>query len=261
MLERFLEIKSKILKALLDIKEEQMMANVEFKTVTTIVAGLKPVNISLEKLCSGNATFLTVEGVFSFVIGELKKYQFQQNSEALDAAVRFKQKSITKHEALKTIPPTLVEAERAFSAAGLLVTKLGTRLSDKIMPRRKQRSAFDQVSEFDRGRIGAYQEIADYLSGKSVVVLDETKQLYDGYGTVGCRKVRRTDVVDHIHLSAPLHIELLSWPARSLDLSPIENMWSMIAQRLTQITPPAATPDQLWQRVEAAWSAVPQEHI
>ncbi|GFV57902.1 transposase [Trichonephila clavipes] len=38
-------------------------------------------------------------------------------------------------------------------------------------------------------------------------------------------------------------------------------MWSMVAQRLTPITPPAATPDQLWQRVEAAWSAVPQEHI
>ncbi|GFU75445.1 transposable element Tcb1 transposase [Trichonephila clavipes] len=27
------------------------------------------------------------------------------------------------------------------------------------------------------------------------------------------------------------------------------------------ITPPAATPDQLWQRVEAASCAVPQEHI
>ncbi|GFV43353.1 transposable element Tcb1 transposase [Trichonephila clavipes] len=39
------------------------------------------------------------------------------------------------------------------------------------------------------------------------------------------------------------------------------NMWSMVAQRLTQIIPPAATPDQLWQRVEAAWSAVPPEHI
>ncbi|GFU31815.1 uncharacterized protein TNCV_1176771 [Trichonephila clavipes] len=35
-------------------------------------------------------------------------------------------------------------------------------------------------------------------------------------------------------------------------------MWSMVAQRLTQITPPDVTPDQ---RVEAAWSAVPQEYI
>ncbi|GFW81315.1 integrase catalytic domain-containing protein [Trichonephila clavipes] len=50
-------------------------------------------------------------------------------------------------------------------------------------------------------------------------------------------------------------------PASSPDLSPIENMWSMVPQRLTQITPPAATPDQLWQRVKAIWSAVPQEHI
>ncbi|GFX64686.1 transposable element Tcb1 transposase [Trichonephila clavipes] len=56
-------------------------------------------------------------------------------------------------------------------------------------------------------------------------------------------------------------IELFPWPARSTDFSQIENMWSMVAQRLTQITPPAATPDQLWQRVEAAWSAVPQEPI
>ncbi|GFX86202.1 uncharacterized protein TNCV_2560841 [Trichonephila clavipes] len=77
MLERFLEIKSAISKALIDIKEEQMMVNVEFETVTTIVKGLKPVKIGLEKVCSRNATLLTAEGVFSFVIGELN----EQNSE------------------------------------------------------------------------------------------------------------------------------------------------------------------------------------
>ncbi|GFT51429.1 transposable element Tcb1 transposase [Trichonephila clavipes] len=47
-------------------------------------------------------------------------------------------------------------------------------------------------------------------------------------------------------------IELLLWPARSADLSPIENMWSIVAQRLTHITAPVALPDKLWQRVEAA---------
>ncbi|GFV64597.1 transposable element Tcb1 transposase [Trichonephila clavipes] len=52
-------------------------------------------------------------------------------------------------------------------------------------------------------------------------------------------------------------IELLPWLSRSPDLSPIEKMLPIVAQRLTQITPPASTPDQLWQREEAAWSAIP----
>ncbi|GFW02381.1 transposable element Tcb1 transposase [Trichonephila clavipes] len=56
-------------------------------------------------------------------------------------------------------------------------------------------------------------------------------------------------------------IEILPWSAHFSDLSPIENMWYMVAQRLTQITPPATTPDQLWQRVEAVLSSVPQKHI
>ncbi|GFX24917.1 hypothetical protein TNCV_1278531 [Trichonephila clavipes] len=45
-----------------------------------------------------------------------------------------------------------------------------------IMSRRKKRSAFDQVSEFDRGRIVAYRDCGLSFR-KSVVVLDETKQL------------------------------------------------------------------------------------
>ncbi|GFW43112.1 hypothetical protein TNCV_1475071 [Trichonephila clavipes] len=35
----------------------------------------------------------------------------------------------------------------------------------------------------------------------------------------------------------------------------------MLAHRLTRDIPPAATPDQLWQNVEATWTAVPQGYI
>ncbi|GFX62111.1 transposable element Tcb1 transposase [Trichonephila clavipes] len=62
-------------------------------------------------------------------------------------------------------------------------------------------------------------------------------------------------------LSVNLRIELLPWPARCPDLWSIENIGSMVTQRLTHITSPAATPDKLWERLEAAWSAFPQERI
>ncbi|GFX38095.1 hypothetical protein TNCV_3836941 [Trichonephila clavipes] len=47
-------------------------------------------------------------------------------------------------------------------------------------------------------------------------------------------------------------IELLPWPACSPNILPIENVWSMLAQLLARDTPPSATPDQLWQYMEAA---------
>ncbi|GFS81840.1 transposable element Tcb1 transposase [Trichonephila clavipes] len=56
-------------------------------------------------------------------------------------------------------------------------------------------------------------------------------------------------------------IELLPWPAFSPYLSPIENVWSLLAQRLARDTPPVATPDQLHQNVEAAWTDVSQRYI
>ncbi|GFU63835.1 transposable element Tcb1 transposase [Trichonephila clavipes] len=90
--------------------------------------------------------------------------------------------------------------------------------------------------------------VLPYLQGLAIAIFQQ-----DTARTHVARIVQRF-FVNH-------QIELLSWSARSPDLSPIENTWSMVAQQLTQITPPAATPDQLWQRVEAAWSAVPQERI
>ncbi|GFY08976.1 transposable element Tcb1 transposase [Trichonephila clavipes] len=187
------------------------------------------------------------------------------------------------------------------------------------MSRRKQRLAFDQVSEFDRGRIVVYTEIVDYLSVSArtvqrhlqqsglsarrpllglplmqnhrrlrrqwcderrmwvaewneVVFTDESRiclQHQDGRIRVTrhCGERMLNSCVMHRH-TAPApgimgfaaaifqqdnarphvarivqrffvnhQIELLPWPARSLDLSLIENMLSMVAQRLTQITP------------------------
>ncbi|GFX43458.1 transposable element Tc1 transposase [Trichonephila clavipes] len=72
------------------------------------------------------------------------------------------------------------------------------------MSRRKHRSVFDQVSEFDRGRIVAYRDCGLYFREiGSRVGRNQTTVMR--IVTDRCRKVRRTDVVDRIHLSAPLH--------------------------------------------------------
>ncbi|GFW91832.1 transposable element Tcb1 transposase [Trichonephila clavipes] len=55
-------------------------------------------------------------------------------------------------------------------------------------------------------------------------------------------------------------IELLPWPARSGSFADRKHV-VYCCSTIDQITSPAAIPDQLWQRVEASWSAVPQEHI
>ncbi|GFW08819.1 transposable element Tcb1 transposase [Trichonephila clavipes] len=91
--------------------------------------------------------------------------------------------------------------------------------------------------KFDRGRIVSYRDIVDYLSEKSVVVLDETKQLYCGYVTVGCRRVRRTD---RIHLSAPLHVrtgKLCAWRQFSGLLNTDRSVTSRtVAQHIESVT-------------------------
>ncbi|GFX14950.1 transposable element Tcb1 transposase [Trichonephila clavipes] len=213
------------------------------------------------------------------------------------------------------------------------------------MSRRKQRSAFDQVSEFDRGRIVAYRdcglsfrEIGSRVGRNQTTVMricdrwrqevthlsatprwldssletpwrEDAEQLRDapphwfctwyyfmgwywisllhssgthcryfkqpalhlrgvrascpslpsgrGYRHISTGSTARPHVARIVQRFFVNHqIEILPWPARSPDFSPIENMWSIVVQRLAQITPPAATPDQLWQSVEAVWSAV-----
>ncbi|GFU88185.1 transposable element Tcb1 transposase [Trichonephila clavipes] len=52
-------------------------------------------------------------------------------------------------------------------------------------------------------------------------------------------------------------VQMLPWPARSQDLSPIDNFRFMVAKRLARHHTPVTTVDVLWDRVEAVWSSVP----
>ncbi|GFX20880.1 transposable element Tcb1 transposase [Trichonephila clavipes] len=163
---------------------------------------------------------------------------------------------------------------------------------------RKQRSAFDQVSEFGRGRIVAYRNFGLSFSSERTIrrhlqqsSMSARRPLLGLPLTQNDRRLRRqwcyerrmwmaewnevlfteessiclqhqdgriqNNVRSHVarivrRFFVNQKIELLPRPARSPDLSLIKNMWSMVAQRLTHITLPAATPDQLWERVATA---------
>ncbi|GFV01259.1 transposable element Tcb1 transposase [Trichonephila clavipes] len=51
-------------------------------------------------------------------------------------------------------------------------------------------------------------------------------------------------------------VRLLPWPAFSTDISTIENVWSMVDERLSRQHTSVTTVDELWHRVEAAWASV-----
>ena len=56
-------------------------------------------------------------------------------------------------------------------------------------------------------------------------------------------------------------VDMLPWPARSPDLSPIEHVWDLVGQRLSALQPPSTTLDVLQQRILECWNSIPQGSI
>ncbi|CAH1366604.1 unnamed protein product, partial [Tenebrio molitor] len=56
-------------------------------------------------------------------------------------------------------------------------------------------------------------------------------------------------------------VDLLPWPPRSPDLSPIEHVWDLMGRRLTNLHNPPLTLAALRHEIQVAWDSVPQDEI
>ena len=54
-------------------------------------------------------------------------------------------------------------------------------------------------------------------------------------------------------------MEVLSWPAQSPDLNPIEHLWYYLKQRLREYEEPAGGVEELWRRTEVEWEKIPKK--
>lgn len=57
------------------------------------------------------------------------------------------------------------------------------------------------------------------------------------------------------------NIDLLPWPSRSPDLSPIEHVWDMVGRRVNNLQPPPNSIEILQQRILEVWDSIPQATI
>ena len=73
MVERFLEVKSAIIKSLVDLKVNCELSRKEFAALENLEKVLQPVKLGAEKLCNREATLLTTEAVLNFMCSELRK--------------------------------------------------------------------------------------------------------------------------------------------------------------------------------------------
>ncbi|GBL79538.1 hypothetical protein AVEN_18123-1 [Araneus ventricosus] len=65
------------------------------------------------------------------------------------------------------------------------------------------------------------------------------------------------DVTQHTLQS----VDMLYWPARSPELSPIEHVWDIIGRQLQPHPQPALTVPVLTDKVQQAWNFIPQTDI
>ena len=72
MVERFLYLRKCITKALVDLSIRLNISDEEFMLLEDLKAALEPIKLAVEALCRQDATILTADGIFRFLLAELK---------------------------------------------------------------------------------------------------------------------------------------------------------------------------------------------
>ena len=85
MLERIVQIKIPIQKALLDLDENIYVSDQEFSMISSVVEALSPIKIALEALCRRDTNLITAEATVKFLLEDLHKYKSHYHTRIIDA--------------------------------------------------------------------------------------------------------------------------------------------------------------------------------
>ena len=86
MLERIIQIKLPIQKALLDLGYEDInIRDQEIEVISSIVEAINPIKIALEAICRRDANLITAEATVKFLLDEMNKSHSNYNSRIQEA--------------------------------------------------------------------------------------------------------------------------------------------------------------------------------
>ena len=54
-------------------------------------------------------------------------------------------------------------------------------------------------------------------------------------------------------------MQVMTWPAQSPDLNPIEHLWIHLKRKLGEYEEPPRGINELWERIQVVWDGIPAE--
>ncbi|GFV39458.1 hypothetical protein TNCV_4796551 [Trichonephila clavipes] len=120
------------------------------------------------------------------------------------------------------------------------------------MPPQRNKEKFQQLMEFERGRIISLREGGFSYRATGPRIPGAIFQQHNARPHVA--KIVRD-------FRSSQHMQLLPWPAYSPNMPSIEHLWHLVGRRLVRDPRPAASKDELLLRIQAVFNSLPQAEI